>query len=187
MSHILAISGLHVSYVIMVVKSIKIKNRNLKYYIELICLNIYLIITGISVSCFRACIMNSIFIISKLTNRKNNIYITTFNVFIFSIIYNIYNLQNAGMWLSFAGMLGIILFHKFIYKVTIIKFKIKNKIIKKIVEISCISISAHILIFPIMIYFFNSILFNFIISNLATYYLIGPIIILGYLNIFYTF
>lgn len=183
LSHILAISGMHVSYVILGINLMKIKNRKLLLVLELIILNFYLILTGNSVSCLRACIMNSLAIISKLLYRKNNIYITSINTFIFLNLYNVYNIFNAGMWLSFFGMLGIILFSKFIYKILIFKFKIKNLILKKIIEISSLSISAQVMIFPIMMYFFNLVSFNFIISNLATFFLIGPIIILGYIII----
>lgn len=183
LSHILAISGMHVSYVILGINLMKIKNRKLLLFLELIILNLYLILTGNSVSCLRACIMNSLAIISKLLHRKNNIYITSINTFIFLNLYNVYNIFNAGMWLSFLGMFGIILFSKFIYKIFIFKFKIKNLILKKIIEISSLSISAQVMIFPIMMYFFNQVSFNFIISNLATFFLIGPIIILGYIII----
>lgn len=183
LSHILAISGMHVSYVILGINLMKIKNRKLLLVLELIILNLYLILTGNSVSCLRACIMNSLAIISKLLHRKNNIYITSINTFIFLNLYNVYNIFNAGMWLSFLGMFGIILFSKFIYKIFIFKFKIKNLILKKIIEISSLSISAQVMIFPIMMYFFNQVSFNFIISNLATFFLIGPIIILGYIII----
>ncbi len=183
LSHILAISGMHVSYVILGINLMKIKNRKLLLVLELIILNLYLILTGNSVSCIRACIMNSLAIISKLLHRKNNIYITSINTFIFLNLYNVYNIFNAGMWLSFLGMFGIILFSKFIYKIFIFKFKIKNLILKKIIEISSLSISAQVMIFPIMMYFFNQVSFNFIISNLATFFLIGPIIILGYIII----
>ena len=183
LSHILAISGMHVSYIILAIDLIKIKNKKIDLIVKLIILNMYLLITGISVSCLRACMMYSLLIISKLCYRKNNIYITALYTLIFSILYNFYNIFNAGMWLSYGGMLGIILFHKFIYKFLLYKFKIKNKLIQKIIEISCISISAQIFIFPIMMYFFNTISLNFLISNLAIYYFIGPIIILGYISI----
>ena len=73
LSHILAISGMHVSYVILGINLMKIKNRKLLLVLELIILNFYLILTGNSVSCLRACIMNSLAIISKLLHRKNNI------------------------------------------------------------------------------------------------------------------
>lgn len=185
LSHVLAISGMHVSYIIFGINLVKIENKRLELYFKFLFLNFYLILTGISVSCLRACLMYDFFIISKLCYRKNNIYITAFITLIVSILYNIYNVENVGMWLSFGGTLGIILFHKFIFKSILYKFKIKNKLLCKVIEISCISISAQIFIFPIMIYFFNVISFNFLISNLAIYYLIGPIIILGYIVIIF--
>ncbi len=185
LSHVLAISGMHVSYIILAIDLIKIENKRGNLIIKFFILIIYLFVTGISVSCLRACMMYSLLIISKLVYRKNNIYITAFNTLIFSIVYNIYNIFNAGMWLSYAGMLGIVLFQKFIYKFFIYKLNIKGKIIKKIIEIACVSISAQIIIFPIMIYFFNTISLNFVISNLATYYIIGPIIIIGYSSIIF--
>ena len=89
------------------------------------------------------------------------------------------------MWLSFGGTLGIVLFHNFLKRFIECKFKIKSKIVKSFLEIFLVSFAAQILILPIMIYCFNTASLTFFISNLMIYFLIGPILALGYISLIF--
>ena len=89
------------------------------------------------------------------------------------------------MWLSFGGTLGIVLFHNFLKRFIECKFKIKSKFVKSFLEVFLVSFAAQILIVPIMVYCFNTISFTFFISNLMIYFLIGPILSLGYISLIF--
>ena len=217
-SHILAISGMHVSYIIIGVNFILeriLKSKKLRNYILVVILIFYAIITGFSSSCVRACIMCSMFLISSNLHRKNIFYISFLLSFIFLILDNPYNIFNVGMWLSFLGTLGIVLFYNFFRKILYKKIKRlyknflcnnikKEKLLKfkynfliekfnlrilliKMVDSFFISISAQILINPIILYSFNTESFTFFISNIIISLFIGPIIILGYISLIFSF
>ena len=212
LSHILAISGMHVSYVILginfILKTI-IKDKNIRNYIIIIFLIFFSIITGFSSSCVRACFMSSMVLISSNLHRKNIFYISYILSFIFLIMYNPYNLFNVGMWLSYSGTLGIVIMCKLLFKIIYKKFKdiykyrfkekfnnIKFKeVLKKVFKniffniINCfsMSLSSQIFIFPIVLYNFNTVSFTFFISNILVSFFIGPIIILGYISLFIGF
>lgn len=196
MAHILAVSGMHVTYVILglsiIFKKILGKRKN---YIFCICvLIVYMFITNFSASVTRAGIMGIIMILSKIFYRKNDIY-TALSISLFIIlIYNPFLIQSLGLLLSYGGVIGIIILNKSILSI-LKNIKIKNKKYKyfikpkiqnsldKIKEIISVSISVQIFIFPIAIYNLNTFNPYFFISNLLLSIVIGPIIIIGFLFI----
>ena len=186
MSHVLAISGMHVSYVIIGVQAILnrfVNSRKLKNYIIILILGFFVVITGCAPSCMRACIMSGMLLISQNFYRKNNFYITILFTFIILLFINPFNIFSVGMWLSFGGTLGIVLFHKFLQRFLECKFKIKSKFVKSFLSIFLVSFSAQIMILPIMVYCFNTVSLTFFISNLLIYFLVGPILSLGYVSL----
>lgn len=196
MAHILAVSGMHVTYVILglsiIIKKILGKRKN---YIFCICvLIVYMFITNFSASVTRAGIMGIIMILSKIFYRKNDIY-TALSISLFIIlIYNPFLIQSLGLLLSYGGVIGIIILNKSILSI-LKNIKIKNKKYKyfikpkiqnsldKIKEIISVSMSVQIFIFPIAIYNLNTFNPYFFISNLLLSIVIGPIIIIGFLFI----
>lgn len=188
-SHILAISGLHISYIIYFISIIfekLIKNKKLQKYILICLLILFCFITGESVSCTRACIMEIILIISFLFRRRYNFYRSFIVSFFIIVILNPYNILNIGMWLSYLGILGIKLFSNFLY--TICKhFWKRRKILHIVIQVLVISISVQIMIFPVVIYNFNTVSYLFLLSNIIVFLFIDKIIILGYLSLFLSF
>ena len=186
MSHVLAISGMHVSYVIVGLQTILdvlINSKKSKNYIIICFLIFFSLITGCSPSCVRACIMSGMLLVSQNFYRKNNFFVTVIFAFFILIFINPFNIFAVGMWLSFGGTIGIVLFQNFFKRFIECKFKIKSKIFKAFLNIILVSFSAQVTILPIMIYNFNTILLTFFISNLLIYFLIGPILAVGYISI----
>lgn len=191
-SHILAISGLHVSYVVIGINfmfSFIIKNKKVRKICIIICLILYVLLTGFSVSCIRACIMQSTILLSSITYRKSNFYRSFISALIIIIMINPFYIYNVGMWLSFLGTLGIVLFYKILFR--IFEIYLKNTKFKKLylyfAKIVLVTLSAQILIIPIMLYEFNLVSISFLISNLLISFLIGPILIFGYISILLCF
>lgn len=196
LSHVLAISGMHANYVIIGVGFVlkKFDNRKSKY-IFIAFLMFFSQFTGASPSILRAVIMSCLLIIAKLVYRKsdtlNNIAISC----IIILILNPYNILNLGFQLSYLGTLGIVIFYKSLEDIlnSINIFKTDKKILKKldkilliiyakIKSIIAVSVSANILIFPVLIYSFNNISFTFLISNILVTPILGFMMFLGYLT-----
>lgn len=185
-SHVLAISGMHISFVIYIISSIlkKIfKNKKLENYILIIFIIGFCFITGNSISSIRATIMTIISILSFNFYRKYNFFISYFLSFFIVIILNPFNFFNIGMWLSYLGILGIKLFFNFYEKIIFHKIKV-HETSRIVIKTLILSISAQILIFPIVIYNFNILSFNFLLSNILVFLFIDKIMILGYLSLF---
>ncbi len=179
LSHILAISGMHVIYVTFGVKFLLDKltqNQKLKNIIMIFFLMFFAIFTGGSPSCIRACIMSSMLFLSKVVYRKNDFLTSLLISLDILLIINCYNIESVGMWLSFLSTFGL----------GYIKFKNNNskKLLKNLVSSAEASISCNLMIIPITWNVYHTFSLTFIISNLFTSFLIGPIIILGYLHLF---
>ncbi|MBO5397599.1 MAG: ComEC/Rec2 family competence protein [Clostridia bacterium] len=186
LSHILAISGLHITYICLYIEGILrriINNTKLRNCFMVMFLIIFIILVGGSPSAMRACIMMIITYIGKNLLKEKDFYISFVVSFFIILLINPYNIYSISMWLSFLGSLGIVLFSNFIQKVLVKKFNIKSKIAKKVLEIIVVSSSAQILIFPVMWKNFGTLSFSFWISNLLVSELVAPILILGYISI----
>ena len=180
LSHMLAVSGAHVSYVIMTVSLIfQSKNFGKKTtkIITMLVLIIFMIITNMSPSVTRAVICMLINIFAGLIYKRPDTINALAISIIFTLILNPFSLFNIGLQLSYAGTIGIICFSK------LIEAKPKNKIKKYIFDSIIVSTSANLVSFPLMAYYFNTISLNFIISNLVVSPVLGLIIILGIITL----
>ena len=194
MAHVLAVSGMHVAYVIFginIVFKMALGKRN-TYILSIFILIFYMFITNFVPSVTRAGIMGILMLFSKIVYRKNDIY-TAIAISLFLIlIYNPFLILNVGLQLSYGGVLGIIILNKSITKMfenikiknKVYKYKIKPKIQKvldKVKEILSVSISVQLLILPILLENMNTFTTYFLISNLILSVVIGPIVIISFL------
>ena len=185
LSHILAVSGAHASYIILGITYIITKSktpRRLGHIITIIILLLFIIITGASYSVIRACIMAIIMISAKLLYKKESFFITICVSLLIILVQNPFAINDIGLKLSFLGTIGIIVFNK-----NITNLFIKMKIKQKIAEALSITFSAQLMIMPITLLNFNTISVTFFISNILASPLLGIIIILGFISIFVSF
>ena len=182
LSHILAVSGAHTSYIILGITYLISKSKTPKrigYIITIINLLIFIIITGASYSVVRACIMAIVVIGAKICYRKENFFTSICISLIIILIQNPFAINDIGLKLSFMGTAGIVIFNK-----SITNFFIKLKIKQKIAEALSVTFSAQLMIMPITILNFNTISLTFFISNIFASPLLGIIIIFGFISIF---
>ena len=198
-SHVLAVSGMHISYLIYLAtnstKSI-LGNRKSKIFASII-LIFYMFITGLSVSVVRACIMGSVSCMSFVLYRKNN---TLNNIAISALIIlinNPFSLLDLSFLLSFGGTIGIIFFEPIIeHFLKSIKMKNRKwrylflKIQKKfdsVIKIISVSISSQIIIAPIIVLKFNNLGIAFLFTNLLLSTVIGFIVMGGLIQVLISF
>lgn len=167
LSHLLAISGMHIAIIILISNAILdhiIKNYKIKNILLLLIIIIYATIINLSSSSARAIIMAILHIISKLIYKKDNFLVNISLASLILLIINPYNLIDSGFQLSFIASLGIV-----IILPKIEELEIKNKILKYIYVSLLVSISANILILPIIINTFKKIsLSMFLIQIIIT-------------------
>lgn len=175
--HMLAVSGSHVTYILIgAQKCLKNVDKRFQKWILILFLLFFIKLTGETPSVIRAGIMGILIIASWICRRKsdvlNNIAISCFVI----LLINPYSIYNLGFILSYAGTLGIIFYYDCIYALITKKvhflidisqgIPLLNKLIKYLITTTSVSIAANILIMPIMIYYFNNISFVFLISNI---------------------
>lgn len=198
LSHILAVSGMHFTFLIsgVIILLKDFLGRKKTYILGIVVILLYMVITGFSASIFRAGIMGILMLISKLIYRKNDIWTSISISLLFMIIYNPFLIFDIGLQLSYCAMIGILFFQKMIYKYLIKKIlKIKKlryhpqkwimTFISKILEYISVTISAQILILPIMIYNFHSISVYFLFSNLLASFITEPLFIISWIFLFW--
>ena len=102
LSHILAISGMHISYIIIGLKYILEKvliSKKKQNYVLIVFIILFYMLTGFQTSCLRACIMALMILISSNIYKKNNFYISLLLSFIIIILINpfsIFNVRNVA-------------------------------------------------------------------------------------------
>lgn len=136
-SHILAISGMHISIIILVIKNImqilKFDQRLEKNFLNLLII-CYIFFIDYPISAIRVAITQVILLITFFTNRKSNFYNTISITLFIILLLNPYNIESTAMQLSFGGICGIYLFYKFIKKMFFYKFCIQKKTVKEILK-----------------------------------------------------
>lgn len=181
LSHMLAVSGAHVSYIILgltyVLQNSIIGKKNGKI-VCIIFLLAFMAITNFTPSVTRACIMAILTLFSGIIYRKSDVYTNISVAALITLIFNPYGLLDLGFQLSYGGTIGIIIFIKRIQEK-----KSNSKVINYIKQMALVSIYANIIIIPIMMYHFNTVSFTFIISNIMASPILGIIVITGFLFI----
>ena len=162
-SHLFAISGMHVSFVsILLLKILFFLKKDSRYIVISLLLIIYLFLTNYSVSMARACFQFIIFFINKKLkfNIKNiNLVILLFSIFLF---YNPYYIYNVGFIFSFTISFTLIYFNKMliegsffikILKISLLSFLVSLPIIiNNFYQINILSIIFNILYVPFVSY-----------------------------------
>ena len=183
LSHLLAVSGAHISYIVLGLTTFFRKLRitkKINYILTAILLIFYLFVIGFTASATRAVIMTIFLLLQIVFCRKQDLATTISFSLCIILLENPYKILDVGLLLSYLGTLGIIIIFN--------KIKSKDKkLIDKLKDMCILTISAQILILPVMAICFNTISFTFIISNLIASIIIGPIIIFGFILILISF
>lgn len=182
-THLLAVSGSNVTYIILVVKIFfkKIFGKQISNYLTIMMIILFVLVSGATSSVVRAGIMAIILILSDILSRAPTTISTVATTAIVILLYNPLIICDVGFLLSFGGTLGIILLNNpilewFNKKNVIIS---QNRIVNSILEMFCVTLSAQIILIPIMIYYFNSISLISLLTNLLVGPFTGTITVLG--------
>lgn len=160
--HVLAASGLHVGILAsipLLVLGFFSMNRNMILCITTLILSGYLYITDMPVSLMRAFVMFTVFMVQSLLFADRNILNTLFLAALFILVLFPAELFNPGFQLSFGATLGIILF----YPVYLDTLSFMPKIIS---GPAAVTLSAQIIVVPVIILHFHELNLISVISNL---------------------
>lgn len=178
LSHMLAVSGAHVSYIIIGLTYITQNSIMGKRKARVFCiffLIIFMAITNFTPSVTRACIMAILTLVSEILYKKADIYTNISISALIILLYNPYSLLDLGFKLSFGGTIGIIIFMRFIKKK-----QEEPKLLNYIKQMALVSICANIIIIPIIMNNFNTVSLTFLVSNILASPILAIIVIVGF-------
>jgi len=166
--HIIAISGMHIAilyasliWFFKLFKSSKLK-KILEPIIILAVIWMFTLIAGAAPSIARASVMFTCILAGKLLQKNGNMYNTLAASAFILLVYNPFSLWDVGFQLSYAAVLSIVIFFKpvnnFIY--------IQNKSLRKLWQLTSVTLAAQIFALPIVIYHFHQLPLIFLIGNL---------------------
>ena len=196
LTHILAISGMHITCIIEGItsctKKTMGKKAGKKYIIMFLVL--YAFLVKDSPAILRAVIMGIMSLLAVILKRKNDFWTSLGLSALIILILNPYSILNLGFQLTYLGTIGIVLFQKNI-KYLIKKYiqredriRVKNTKDKKssseinIISDISVSLSAQIMILPMLIYTNNIFAPYFLISSILISFVITYTIYLSFLT-----
>ncbi len=166
--HVLAVSGMHVGIILYILNGLLFfmnKNKRLllvKQVLLLVCIWVYSALCGLSPSILRATVMFSFILISKMLDRRSNVY-NTLAASCFTLLCMDANmLANVGFQLSYMAVLGIVFIQPLIYP----WFVSTNWLVDQIWKITSVSIAAQLATSPIGLLYFHQFPNCFLFSNL---------------------
>lgn len=183
--HILAVSGLHVGFIILIFLFIFGRfNFYLRSILTIVGLIIYLILIGPPASAFRAGVMAIVLIVALITNRSTNLLNSIAIAGFIILLIHPQELYNAGFQLSFSAVISIAI----IYPATskwINSFQIKYKSLKNILLFIAVSLAVQIGTLPFTIYYFGKVSLVVFFTNLIAIPLVGVVIAIGIISILF--
>lgn len=177
LSHIMSVSGLHVSLVIMILggflSSLRVP-RKLRDFILLMALAMFVLITGCSPSVIRAAVMVMVLILSRYALRQHDSLTALSLVALILLIINPMTIYDVGFELSFAATLGIVTMARPISN-------LMKKLPKVIRESTGVTLAAQLGTLPMMILYFGyvpllSVVANVLVSFLLSYVYLASVL-----------
>ncbi len=184
-SHIMAVSGIHISVIIgfMAVFLGKVNSVRRLILISGILLLYNAIVCG-GASILRATLLYILIVTSSFIDKKADIINMLSIIASVLIIKNKYIIYNISFQLSFLSLASIVIFNKYIKYLIVGKSIISDRTITSgIREIIFTSISANIFTIPIVIYYFKETSLVSVIGNIIAVPIVGMIIILDILSV----
>lgn len=176
-SHILAISGLHISIISallwLILDTLKL-NKRVSSTIILTVLIVYCIFTGNSVSTTRAVIMIGIVLFGNIIYYQSDIYTSIATAAFVLLIYQPLYLYDVGFQLSFGAVISIIVLSPVLERVYFIPKTIRLYLIS--------TLAASLGTYPIIAYHFNTISVIGIVVNLLVLPLASILVCFGIIS-----
>jgi competence protein ComEC len=167
-SHVLSISGLHFSiiygilYFLFSFSGNHKRGRILRQAIILPLLWFFVFLTGMGPSVIRAAVMISLWGVGNAFLYKSFTINTLCAAAFFMLLYNPFNLYDAGFQLSFSAVMAILLINPHLVKL----YESRNPMIRYVWELSCVSTSAQLGTTPLSMYYFHQFPLLFLVTNL---------------------
>ena len=173
-THLIAVSGSNVVYVVVLVQFLfkKFFGKQATYFISIFFLILFMLISGASASVCRATLMIILSICADIFFLKSDTFSNILTSAFVLILLNPLVIYDVGFILSFGGTLGIVLLSK--------DFTRLFKRLGKLNETLSVTCSAQLILAPIMMDYFNTFSILSIVTNIIVVPISESITILGF-------
>jgi|CZKP01.1.fsa_nt_gi competence protein ComEC len=180
--HVLAVSGLNVEYVLLLC-IILLGRLNIypKSFVTILFLILFILITGMQASVFRAVLMSTTVIIAYITTRSTNVINSIAISALILLTFFPFYLYDPGFQLSYAAVFSMAVIYPSFYKGIV---KIKSKIMKVFAQLIALSLSAQIGTIPFTLYYFGKLSLTSLVANLIVIPFIGILVGIGMASLF---
>lgn len=181
LSHVLALSGLHVGLIAMVVSLglwplYRIGNRRAVEIVTIVVLWLYAGISGFSPSVTRAVIMATVYLVGRISQQKSSPLNSLCLAALLILLFDPGALTSVGFQLSFAAVLAIILFSESLNPVSS-----RHRLLYNIVSLLTVTASAMIGTGLVAAIYFHTLPVYSLLANVASALLLPPLMACGLL------
>lgn len=180
-SHILSVSGLHVSVVFVLLRACLFflgfspASRRWRDLLVVVCLWAYAFVTGLSPSVSRAAMMCTLLAMGNCLDRRSSTLNTVlFSAFLFLLLEPSL-LYNLGFQLSYAAVIGLVV----VYPAFKACWKPDSVVLCRLWELMGVSLVAQLVTAPLTIHYFGQFPTYFLLANLLAVPLSGLLIYLS--------
>ncbi len=182
--HVLAVSGLHVAYILLIFLFVfgrfSLISRNI---LTIVGLFVFIFITGSTASVVRSAIMGMVILVAIITNRSTNIYNSLAFSAIIILFFNPGDLFDPGLQLSFAAVISIVALAPF-FKRRIDSLNLNKNLMRKFLLFCTVSLAAQIGTIPFTLIYFRKLSLISLLANIVVVPFTGAMISLGILTLF---
>ncbi|MBN1480436.1 DNA internalization-related competence protein ComEC/Rec2 [candidate division KSB1 bacterium] len=189
--HVLAVSGLHVGFVLAGLlgffRFVRLPTL-WRILLTCLCLIFYAFITGLKPSIIRATIMAIVYLFGVLLQRRSHL-LNTLSIAAFIILFIApLSLFEAGFQLSFVAVLGIVLIYELINRLLRpVLMPMQERgwlVVMGIIKLFVVSVAAQIATLPLTVYYFNRVSLLSFFANLVVVPTVALIVALGMVAVF---
>lgn len=177
--HVLAVSGLHVGFIVLILLFLLGRfNIYLRITFTILGLIAFMVITGMPPSVTRAVIMAVLLLISYLRSNKQNNFNTLALAAFIILIFEPTQIFNPGFQLSFSAVISIFVFFPRVRDFINVHFNV-HRYVKNVFLFVAVSLAAQLGTLPFTIYYFGKLSLISLFANIVIIPLIGFIVGLG--------
>ena len=182
-SHVLALSGLHLSIIYMLLSWMLMGRRGYVVSQVVIILGLwgYALLTGLSTSVVRASTMLSLYAVFTLGDRgRSPLNVLSFTAIVLLLI-DARMLFDVGFQMSFMAVLSILLFMPLFDGLMPMPFLIRHRALRWVYSLTAVSLAAQLGVAPLIAFYFHRfstyfLIANFVVIPLATLILYGALV-----------
>lgn len=184
LSHVVCVSGMHISFLAGALLFLLGKKRKWTVIIQILIIFFFAAMTGNGPGALRAAVLCSAALLAPLFGRKTDSITSLFSALLFLLLLNPVSIANAGLQFSFAATFGIYLLGQPLYRYWNKKLPQRGRAITSIpVSILAVSLGAIVLTIPLTALYFNQVSLIAPITNLITNWTVSISFLGGILSI----